>query len=233
MGGGVGVSLNGSHRIAGEGFAFAMPEVGIGFFPDVGATFFLPRLPGRLGTLLALTGERVKTADAVASGLADAFVPAARHDDLVAALADGEPVEPVVARLTAAAGDGPLMAARATIDRLFAGDTVESVLASLDTDTGDLPTRWAAAIRTKSPTSLKIALRQMQTGGRQTFAEAMRTEFRIVSRLIDGHDFTEGVRALIIDKDYRPAWQPATLAAVDDGEIDRHVAPLGADELPD
>ncbi|MFN3658795.1 MAG: enoyl-CoA hydratase/isomerase family protein [Pseudolabrys sp.] len=232
MGGGVGVSVHGSHRVAGDRYAFAMPEVGIGFFPDVGATWFLPRMPGEAGTFCALTGERFNAADAVAAGLATHHVASARFPDLIEGLCGTVSVDAVLAAFAEPAGEGPIAARRATIDRLFAGDDVEAILGALDREaaSASADAEWAgktaAVMRTKSPTSLKIALQQVRRGRDFDFAACMRAEFRIVSRLIHGHDFHEGVRAVIVDKDNSPRWNPATLAAVSEAEVNRHFAPL-------
>jgi enoyl-CoA hydratase len=231
MGGGVGVSVHGSHRVAGDKYLFAMPEVGIGFFPDVGATFVLPRMPGETGTFCALTGERLKAADAVAAGLATHYVPSVQFPVLLEALCGTEPVDAQLAGFSGSAGEASLIGRRAWIDRLFGGDRVETILDRLDHDAaadaqeGDWLRGVAASIRTKSPTSLKVALAQMRRGAGWSFADCMRAEFRIVSRIVHGHDFYEGIRAVIIDKDNRPAWRPAALADVDSGEVERHFAP--------
>jgi enoyl-CoA hydratase len=234
MGGGVGISVNGSHRVAGERFSFAMPEVGIGFFPDVGATWFLPRLPGELGTWCALTGERLKTADAVKAGIATHHVRSDRFGDLTDALCGNVPVDATLAAFAEPLGEGPMMARRAAIDRLFAGDRVDAILARLDAEMGgdaDWTHTIAAAIRTKSPLSLKIALAQVRRGKNWSFEDCMRCEFRIVSRIVYGHDFYEGVRAVIVDKDNAPRWEPGTLDGVAEADAERHFASLGADEL--
>jgi enoyl-CoA hydratase len=230
MGGGVGLSLHGSHRIAGDRYQFAMPEVGIGFFPDVGATFALPRLPGRAGAWLALTGDRAKTADAVALGLATAHVPSQRFADLKAALIDGEDVDAAIAAHAVDPGPAPVDAERMTIDFCFAGLSVEDVLARLDRSASPFAAKAAATMRAKSPTSLKIAFEQMRCGAALTFEEAMAMEFRIVSRIVRGRDFYEGVRAVIVDKDNAPRWTPATLDAVSDADVAAHFASLGAGE---
>ena len=231
MGGGVGVSLHASHRIAGDRFAFAMPEVGIGFFPDVGATYLLPRLPGRAGAYLALTGSRAKTGDAVALGLVDAYVPSAQISALSAALAESGDANSVIAKFRASAPDASLPTHRDVIDHCFDAATVADILQRLDADGRDFAIAAARTIRDKSPTSLAIALRQMQVGADLSMKEAMQTEFRIVSRLCRGNEFLEGIRATIIDKDGAPLWQPSTIDAVKTIDIDRYFAPLGRDEL--
>src|SRR5262249_52091319 len=166
MGGGVGVSIHGSHRVAGDKFQFAMPEVGIGFFPDVGATWLLPHMPGEAGTYSALTGERLKAADAVAAGIATHHVASGRFSDLLDALCGNVSVDAVLAAFAESPGAGPLIHRSATIDRLFVGDRVEDILDRLDREAKGGVDDWARAtamtIRTKSPTSLKIALAQMR-----------------------------------------------------------------------
>jgi enoyl-CoA hydratase len=235
MGGGVGVSVHGSHRVAGDRFSFAMPEVGIGFFPDVGATWFLPRLPGQLGTYCALTGARLTGADAVAVGLATHRIPSGRFPDLLDGLTGSVPVDAMLAAFTEPGGEGPVTGRHATTDRLFADDTVEAILDGLDREaaSGAVDAVWAgeaaATMRTKSPFSLKIALQQMRRGRAWDFETCMRAEFRIVSRIIQGHDFYEGVRAVIVDKDNQPRWRPAALSAVSDAEVERHFTALDAE----
>ena len=231
MGGGVGVSLHGRYRFAGPNYMFAMPEVGIGFFPDVGATWFLPRLAGKTGTYLGLTGARAKAGDAVALGLAEAHVSRAKIPDFVAALEAGEDVEAAVARFRSAAAPGPIVQNRAAIDAAFSGDSVGDILARLAADGSDFAKEAAKAMGQKAPLSLAVALRQMQAGAGLSFEEAMRTEFRIVSRICRGPNFYEGVRATIIDKDQQPAWKPARVEDVTQAAVDAIFAPLGAEEL--
>jgi enoyl-CoA hydratase len=237
MGGGVGVSVHGSHRVAGDRFQFAMPEVGIGFFPDVGATWFLPRMPGELGTYCGLTGERFNSADAIATGIATYRIPSARFAALLEGLIGTISVDAVLAAFAEPAGEGPIMARRAAIDRLFAGNRIEDILAALDSEaaSGGGEAEWAAktaaTMRAKAPLSLKIALAQVRRGKAWDFETCMRMEFRIVSRIIEGHDFQEGVRAVIVDKDNKPHWRPATLADVSAADVERHFAPREGDEL--
>jgi len=237
MGGGVGVSVHGSHRVAGDRFSFAMPEVGIGFFPDVGATWFLPRMPGELGTYCALTGKRFGIGDGVAGGIATHRVQSERFPQLLEGLAGTVSVDAVLSAFNEPVTERPIAARRAAIDRLFAGDMVENILAGLDREcgSGSVDAEWArktaAVIRSKSPLSLKLALAQVRRGNSWDFETCMSMEFRIVSRVIHGHDFYEGVRAVIVDKDNNPRWQPATLPDVGEAEVERHFAPLGSAEL--
>ena len=231
MGGGVGVSVHGGHRVAGDRFQFAMPEVGIGFFPDVGATWFLPRMPGELGTYCALTGERFDAADALAAGVATHRIPSARLPALLDGLCGTVPVNAILNAFAEPGGEGRLAPHRAAIDRLFAHDRVEDIVAALDREGDDWARKTAGTIRAKSPLSLKIALAQVRRGKAWDFAACMRAEFRIVSRIVEGHDFYEGVRAVIVDKDNTPRWRPAALADVGEAEVERHFAPRAGDEL--
>jgi enoyl-CoA hydratase len=236
MGGGVGVSIHGSHRVAGDGFRFAMPEVGVGFFPDVGATWFLPRLPGEIGTFCGLTGERLDANDATSAGLATHRVASTQFQDLIEGLCGSVSVDALLNAFATSYVAGRVMARRPTIDHLFNADRIEDILAALDAEAAgggadcDFARAAAALMRTKSPLSLKIALAQLRRGRDLDFDECMRTEYRIVSRIVRGHDFYEGIRAVIIDKDQAPRWQPASLAEVSDAEVARHFAPL-AEEL--
>ena len=237
MGGGVGISIHGSHRIAGDRYAFAMPEVGIGFFPDVGGTYALPRLAGEIGTYAALTGERLKAADAVLSGAATHHVKSHRFADLKEALCGSDPVNAVLADFMETTGPGEVMPRRRTIDRTFSWDSVEAIVGALltesqkATDQAEWSARTVQTIRTKSPTSLKLALAQMRYGAIHSFEACMACEFRIVSRIVYGHDMVEGVRAVIIDKDNKPRWSPATLGDVSDAMIDGYFENLTDGEL--
>ena len=237
MGGGVGVSMHGSIRVAGDRFSFAMPEVGIGFFPDVGATFLMPRLPGKSGTYLALTGNRIGPADAVALGIATHRVASARFPELLDALCKDDDVAKTLGAFAADPGSAALAPRRALIDRAFLGTNVEAILAALDregagtSEDAVFAREQAALIRTKCSLSLKIALEQMRRGPSLDFKEAMRTEFRIVSRVAHGTNFYEGIRAAVLDKDNAPRWNPPSLAEVSEAAVAAHFAPL-AEELP-
>jgi enoyl-CoA hydratase/carnithine racemase len=234
MGGGVGLSAHGAHVVAGEHYAFAMPEVGIGFFPDVGASFVLPRLPHRIGRYFALTGQRAGPGDALAFGLADAVVASGQIHELAEALQGQAPIDEILTRFKTRSPASPLAAETALIARWFAGETILECLAALETAARQgavLAVAALAAMVAKSPTSQAIALRQMQVAATLSFEDAMRLDFRIVSRICRGVDFYEGVRAVIVDKDNRPNWRPAAPADVRSEDIDAYFAPLGADEL--
>ncbi len=233
MGGGVGVSVHGSARVAGDCYAFAMPEVGIGFFPDVGATYVLPRCPGRTGTYLALSGARASCGDGIALGLATHYVPSASFADLAERLT-GPDCKAALAAAVAPAPPSAIAAARGEIDRYFAGERLAAIEARLRLGAAEgsaFAGGALAALAGKSPTSLAIALRQMRLGVRLDFDEALALEYRIVTRLCRGHDFAEGVRALIIDKDQAPRWQPPTIGGLDEQAIEAYFASLGPDEL--
>jgi enoyl-CoA hydratase len=232
MGGGVGVSVHGSHRIADETTLFAMPETGIGLFPDVGGSWFLPRMPGELGMYLGLTGARLRTSDALYAGVATHFVPGAKHPLLIDRLAEGVEVDTALRGFTETVSDTYLLAHRDKIDSVFSRATVEHVLAALDADATDFAADAAQVIRTKSPTATKLAFRQIREGSALDFDACMRMEYRLVNRVIAGHDFYEGVRATIIDKDGAPRWRPGSISQVSDADIDAYFASLGEKELP-
>jgi enoyl-CoA hydratase len=245
MGGGAGVSVNGAYRIATERTMLAMPETGIGLFPDVGATRFLNLAPGHVGRYLALSGVRLGPADALYCGFATHFVPRERVPALAGALAhiawrDGEEsaqIDEALGAFHTAPGQPPLAARRAAIDRCFAEDTVEAVLVALagEAKAGGSDAEWAAQTRaglvTKSPTSLKVTLRQLILGQGYDIEAALALEYRLTQHFMQGHDFYEGVRAALIDKDQQPRWHPATLAEVTDAMVDGYFAPLGEAEL--
>lgn len=232
MGGGVGVSVHGMHRIVSENLRFAMPETGIGLFPDVGGSYFLSRCPGELGLFLALTGTRISAADALYCGIATAYVPAARFDDLQAALANAPAIEDVIAEFAQTPADEPALAQHRTrIDRIFSHDSVEEIVEALLWE-GD---SWASQIRSiilsKSPVSSKVAFRQLREGAKLDFNACMQMEYRLANRFIEGRDFYEGVRATVIDKGDAPNWTPGTLAGVSTADVAAYFAPLGSREL--
>lgn len=233
MGGGVGVSVHGSVRICGEGTMFAMPETGIGLFPDVGGTYFLPRCPGETGMYLALTGARLDVTDARYAGIATHVVPQSGHASLIEALCStSEPLEKVLASHAVFPQDKPkLEGLRAAIDRHFSHGSVEDIFASLASGTTLFEEQTLKTLKTKSPTSLKVAFRQVREGARLGFEECMRLEFRLTNRFMRGVDFYEGVRAVIIDKDNAPRWSPPALDKVGTQDVDRYFAPLDGGDL--
>ncbi|MCF8506668.1 MAG: enoyl-CoA hydratase/isomerase family protein [Caulobacter sp.] len=232
MGGGVGLSLPADVRIATERTTFAMPETGIGLFPDVGGGWFLPRLPGKAGLWLALTGARIKAADCCALGIATHYMPSDKVPAFKAALlAHPASIPAALAAFVEDAGHPPIAAHQADIDRLFGEGDVEAILANLEVEPGEWAQAQLATLKTKSPQTLKVAYRQLKTGAAlDDFAANMAMEYRIGSRVVRRHDFLEGVRAVIIDKDNAPNWDPPTVEAVSDALLDDIFALLPADE---
>lgn len=228
MGGGVGISAPATYRIATEKTVFAMPETGIGLFPDVGGGWFLPRLPGQTGLWLALTGARLKAADCLLLGLATDYVEQAQVQPLIAGLlASPQALDTLLTEAEAEAGEPPLARQREQIDRLFAGDSVEAIFRALEEDGGDWATAQLATLKTKSPQALKVAFRQLRQGADMaTFEAEMAVEYRIACRVSRSPDFREGVRAVIVDKDNAPRWDPPTLDGVTEASLDAIFEPL-------
>jgi enoyl-CoA hydratase len=244
MGGGAGISVNGAYRIATEHTLFAMPETAIGLFPDVGATRFLSRCPGHVGRYLGLAGARLQAADTLYCGFATHFVPRQQIAALVVALGgtvwetgnERRQVDALLAQFAADPGPAPLAALQPAIDRCFAGDSVEGILTALVTEAaGGAHAGWAAETRagllTKSPTSLKVTLRQLTIGRDYDLDQALRLEYRLTQHMMAGHDFYEGVRVVLIDKDQSPRWRPASLAEIGDEMVEKYFAPIGNREL--
>lgn len=231
MGGGAGVSVHGAYRLADEDIVFAMPETGIGFIPDIGSSYFLSRCPGETGMYLALTGMRIGLGDTLALGLMTHSARLSDHDTMIARLAAGEAPEHVVSAFARAAPLSPMAEQRSLIDRIFAAGSVEAALERLDRDGSDFAAETARLMRTRSPTSLKLAFALVRRGKGLPRNECLKMEYRVGSRVVMGHDFREGVRALLRDKDGRPRWEPAALAAITDADIAAYFAPLGAREL--
>jgi enoyl-CoA hydratase/carnithine racemase len=235
MGGGVGLSAHAAHRVVTERSAIAMPEVGIGYFPDVGACFLLARAPGQVGTHLALTGSRAGAADAIYCGLADTHIPSARLADIASALAECRTAQSVKARLDAMAAPpapGVIALARPWIDRCYGADSVEEIFARLAASGEEGAQSALEILRKMSPTSLKITLRNLRSAlSFERVEDSFAQDYRISLACVAGHDFIEGIRAMIVDKDRKPAWRPDTLAAVTPDLVDRHFKPVGALEL--
>jgi enoyl-CoA hydratase len=232
MGGGVGISQPAKYRIATENTRFAMPETGIGLFPDVGGGWYLSRLPGRVGQYLALTGARIDGADCLAVGLATHYLPSASLEDVKAAIgANPDKAEAILKDASVGAPLAKIVEARPQIERMFASDVYEDILIALEQDGGEWAAKELGGLQTKSPQTCKVALRQLAQGGHFTdFADNMRMEYRIASRVLTRHDFIEGVRAVIVDKDNAPKWNPATPEGVTDALLDEIFAPLLTDQ---
>lgn len=233
MGGGVGISQPCKVRIATENTRFAMPETAIGLFPDVGGGWYLSRLPGRIGQYLALTGARLNGSEMLALGLATHLMPADALDDIKRTIAvDPLATETILADHATTPGEAAISTQREAIDRLFASDDFEEILSALEADGSDWAQAQLATLRQRSPLSCKVSLKLLLDGATMpTFEDEMRQEYAVVTRIVQRPDIVEGVRAVIIDKDHAPKWDPATPAAVTDHMIDRIFAPLGeADE---
>jgi enoyl-CoA hydratase len=220
MGGGAGISVHGSARLADASLIFAMPETGIGFIPDVGASYFLSRLPDELGMYLGLTGLSIGLGDALDAGLMTHAVAREDFDAVVDTLAAGREFAPFVRRRE----KGLLAGNRRRIATMFAGGSVEAILERLDRDGSDFAQATAQTIRTRSPTSLKLVFRQLRFARELTLRECLAMEFRLANRVLASHDFREGVRAALLDKDRNPRWEPASLAGV--GDLEPFFAPL-------
>jgi enoyl-CoA hydratase/carnithine racemase len=232
MGGGVGIACPCKYRIATERTVFAMPETSIGLFPDVGGGRYLSRLRGRIAQFLALTGARLDGAECVALGLATHYIPSDRLEEVKRRLI--EMPEHVEAILRAAGTEPPparIVENYAIIDRCFASDRLEDIVAALQTDGSDWALKELATLRAKSPTACKVSLRLLVESPKQFhFLDEMRMEYGIVVRMFRHPDFIEGVRAVLIDKDNAPRWSPPTPEEVTDEMIDRIFEPLPAEE---
>jgi enoyl-CoA hydratase len=235
MGGGVGISAHAAHRVVTERSAIAMPEVGIGYFPDVGACFALARAPGQTGTHLALTGERVGAADAIYCGLADVHIPAQKLAALPALLAECRTAADVRARLEQISGapaPGELPAARSWIDACYGADRIEDIIAHLRASAVEAAHVALATLRAMSPTSLKITLRNIRSAlSFRRIEQSFQQDYGISLACIAGHDFIEGIRAAIVDKDRKPVWRPGRLEDVTADIVEGYFRPVGALEL--
>lgn len=230
FGGGVGISLYGTHKVAGENYRFAMPEVAIGFFPDDGASHFLARMPGQIGLYLALTGNRIDRADAYELGLLTHCIGAGEFAAIRTAMCEADPIDPVLDARHVDPGPSALLAMRETIDRHFSPGSVEDIFGSLESATGP-HAEWAREVarvmRKHSPLSLKVAYRQMRRSGSPSLEEALELEGRIARHFLTGEELYEGIRALLIDKDKAPKWPSASLEDVGAEMVEAYFAPAG------
>jgi enoyl-CoA hydratase len=228
MGGGVGLSSHGAFRVVTERTRLAMPETGIGYFPDVGVSWLLPQAPGEIGTWMGLTGNEVNAADAIFAGLADVHVPSERLEELTLAISTLGPsdvhkgIETLLSQFSTPPSPGMFESGRALIDAVFSHDTVEEIIAALKARDDDLSKTTLQSLEKRSPTSLKITLRMLRLARESSgLIECLEREFSAGLEVLKGHDFYEGVRAALIDKDRNPQWQPALLAQVESADIDR------------
>jgi enoyl-CoA hydratase len=232
MGGGVGISLPCAFRVATENTRLAMPETGIGLFPDVGGGWYLSRLSGRVGEFMALTGARLDGAECLYLGLATHYVAQASLADMVERIASAPGrLQGTIGSSAATVPDAKIAANLPNISKLFASDRLEDVLAALEADESEWATTELATLRTKSPLSCKVSLRLLAEGAsRDSFADEMRAEYALAGRVVRTHDFHEGVRALLIDKTGEPQWEPAAPEEVTDEMLDVLFAPLPPSE---
>ena len=238
MGGGVGLSVHGHYRIATERTLFAMPETGIGYFPDVGGSYFLPRCPGSVGMYLGLSGARLKSGDTLKAGISTHYVDTKSVDSLIAGIENLGPSRDVTAKLDTLLSqycrelqDETLTINLDTINHCFSKSSVEEILTALDEIDAEWSKQVASSIKKKSPTSLKVTLRQLKEGKCLSFEDCMAMELRLALRFMEDHDFYEGVRAVIIEKDNQPRWMPDSVEAVSEEAVARYFMPLGDDEL--
>ena len=231
MGGGVGLALPARYRVATENTLFAMPEGAIGLFPDVGAGRYLPRLPGRIGLFLALTGARLDGAECLWAGLATHYVPEALAEAKARIVEEPRETEAILTDLSVKPPLARLAGNAEKIERLFASDRLEEIIHALAEDGSEWAGKELKAVAAKCPTTAKVALRQFaENAGKRDFAEEMALEYRLAARMIARPDFAEGVRAVLVDKDNMPSWNPAAPAGVTDEMLDAIFAPLPADE---
>ncbi len=237
MGGGVGVSVHGSHRIITERCLFAMPESAIGLIPDVGGSYFMPRLPGNLGMYLGLTGARLKGADILYAGIGTSYMTSDRIDAFVASLAEAEiedatDVDRIIADFAADPGEAPLDEFRDLIDAAFDEQSIEDIMDHLDAIDHEWAGKTLSKLKKMSPISMKVIVEQILRGGELEFNDAMKMEYRIVSHIVSYQsDFYEGVRAVLIDRDQNPTWNPATVDEVSDDMVAAHFEILDEKEL--
>ena len=233
MGGGVGISVHGSHRVATERTIFAMPETGIGLFPDVGGGWFLPRLDGELGTWLALTGAQLRGADVLVAGIATHYVASEEMADLKAEiLADPGSADVIISRRSRPAPEPSFAPYIDVMNRCFAGGSMAEIVSGLNADGSEWAIKQAEILTKRSPLSMSVALKQLRQGREMaSFEDVMRMEYRVACHITRTNDFSEGVRAVIEDKDNAPKWQPETIEAVVPSMIEHMFDGLGSAEL--
>lgn len=233
MGGGAGLSIHGAYRIVTERTVFAMPETGIGFFPDVGASYFLSRLPGETGMFLGLTGTRIGAGDMVYLGLGTHYVPSEKIGELENALLNCKlheavcrEVEPIINEFAKKPPDADLVQYREVIDRCFGKDSVEGIIMALSNEDNPWALKVLEELRKKSPTSLKVTYRLIREGKNLDFDSSLRLEYRLSQRMVRHKDYYEGVYAIVVDKTHTPMWEPNSLEKVSDDFIESFFEPL-------
>jgi enoyl-CoA hydratase len=233
MGGGVGISIHGSHRIATEKLVFAMPETAIGFFPDVGATYFLPRLPFKMGFYLGLTSARITYNDCVGIGIANHCVSSSSFAELTHSLADTSlnenpkaKISEVIDQYAITYPPSDLLTYKNEIESCFSKTSMEEIMQALQHIGSEWCLKTFETLKTKSPTSLKVTLNALLRGHELSFDECMRMEYRLTCRFLQGKEFFEGIRAAVIDKDQKPKWNPSHLKDVLDDDVQEYFSPL-------
>lgn len=234
VGAGVGLTLYGTHRVAGARYRFAMPETGIGLFPDDGVSWAFARMPHEIGMYLALTGKAIGPGDAYRLGLVTHCVPAERFAQIRAAISDADPVDAILDGVHQEPGPGELERLEAAIARCFSADSVEEILARLQAERAAADP-WAQStlrdLSSRSPTSLKVAHRQVRLARGLDLRQALIQDYRLACRFLEGHDFFEGVRAALVDRDQVPRWRPVRLEEVSAAALEAYFAPMGEGEL--
>lgn len=237
MGSGVGLTSYGTHRVGGERYQFAMPETAIGFFPDVGVAHLFSRMPDHIGEFLALTGYRIGRATAYRLGLLTHCISAAHFDEIIAEIADVQPVDQVLDSRHQNPGECELREHLQTIRSCFSADHVEGIISRLDTISGsDQP--WAqdvkAQLLSKSPLALKVTLQHVRASKERDLRQTLVADYTLAARFLDSFDLAEGIRAVLIDRDQKPAWQPAKLEDVTSDMVNSMFQPIANDtfELP-
>lgn len=233
MGGGVGISLHGQYPVATENFNFAMPETGIGFFPDVGGSRILSNCHGAMGIYLGLTGKRIGVYDAIEAGLINYAIRSEDQDKFITSLIESDlskdadiSIKALIDKCALTSESSPLKENKSTINHVFNLSNLEEMMATLASVKSEFAEKTLSILKQKSPTSLKVTLKQIVAGKGKSMSECMQMEYMIVKHFIRGHDFYEGVRALLIDKDKMPQWQPNTLTDVTDEAVARYFEPL-------
>lgn len=241
MGGGMGISAHGTYRIVTDNTVFAMPETGIGFFPDVGGGYFLSRCPGETGLYLGLTGQKIKPTDCIYAGYATHFIPAEKRDEFLYALVsldwgmagkETEAIDSLLKSFVAEPADDSMIAPhRAEIDRIFAAGSVEGIIKALNEADSEWSVETVQQLYARSPTSLKVTHRHITQSRALEFPDIMTIEYRLSQSMTHNHDFYEGIRATLIEKDHDPKWNPARLDEIDADMVDRYFQSLGEDDL--
>ena len=238
MGGGVGISMHGKFRVATENFSFAMPETALGFFPDVGGSFILGKLNHNVGIYLGLTGKRLKRDDAIELDLITHAIDACDLDEVVQELVSkdlsneaNERISEILDKYTVKTNQGNLSEFKADISEVFNGESLEQCIENLNQLNNDWASKTILTLKSKSPLALKVTFSQIKKGQQMSMHDCMAMEYRLVTRFMQGHDFFEGVRALLIDKDNHPKWDPKELSQVTDIMVNKHFLPLKGNPL--